>query len=220
LTELCSKIEEVNASVIRKLRISVILPNGHHIDQPDPVFHNLYRVTLRNGEIWAIDTTGAQCGYADPLCPWHDFEQRRSSKINRECEFGYIRHQVYQSYAMFPVRQMVIQKVEKQELAMALEEKIPAWAQEYGGKLNAILRGSDAAFKQAKNRFLDQVEDHLKASMTKLYTPEQIMRRNKEVECQLSQNMAYPNKQKELEGLMRFTASVMGTAGPDLHEFP
>lgn len=156
----------------------------------DPVSHNLYRVTLRNGEIWAIDTTGAQCGYADPLCPWHDFEQHRSSKINREYEFGYIRHQVYQSYGMFPARHMIAQKVEKQELARALEEKIPAWAQEYGGKLNAILRGSDAAFKQAKNRFLDQVEDHLKASMTKLYTPEQIMRRNGEVKCQLSQNMA------------------------------
>ena len=91
---------------------------------------------------------------------------------------------------MFPARHVVAQKVEKQELARALEEKIPAWAQEYGGKLNAILRGSDAAFKQAKNRFLDQVEDHLKASMTKLYTPEQIMRRNGEVKCQLSQNMA------------------------------
>jgi len=108
LTELCSKIEEVNASVInRKLRISLIFPNGHHIDPPDPLFHNLYRVTLRNGEIWAIDTTGAQCGYADPLCPWRDFEKHRSSKINRECEFGYIRHHVYQSYGMFPARHVV-----------------------------------------------------------------------------------------------------------------
>ena len=43
---------------------------------------------------------------------------------------------------------MVAQKVEKQELARALGEKIPAWAQEYEGKLDAILRGSDAAFKQ------------------------------------------------------------------------
>jgi hypothetical protein len=195
----------------QKLRISAILPSGHQI-YPSESFHNLYRATLKNGEIWAVDTTGAQYGYADPLCPWHDFEQYRSNKINRECEFGYIRHQVYQSHAMLPVRCMVAQKIEKEELTKALEEKIPALAGEHGGKLNAILRGSDAAFKQAKDRFLDQLEDHLKASMTKLYALEQITRRNKEIECQLSQNMADPNGQKKLDGIIRFMTSAIGTA--------
>ncbi len=107
------------------------------------------------------------------------------------------------------------QKIEKQELAKALEEKIPALAREHGGKLNAILRGSDTAFKQAKDRFLDQLEDHLRASMTKLHAPEQIKRRNKEVERQLSQNMADPDRQKRLDGFMRLMASAIGTAtGP------
>jgi len=41
---------------------------------------------------------------------------------------------------------MVAQKIEKQELTKALEEKISALAREHGGKLNAILKGSDAAF--------------------------------------------------------------------------
>jgi glutathionylspermidine synthase len=116
---------------------------------------------------------------------------------------------------MFPVRHMIAQKIEKQELTKALKEKTPALAREHGGKLNTILRDSDAAFKQAKDRFLDQLEDHLRASMTKLYAPEQITRRNKEVESQLSQNMADPDRQKGLDGMMRFMASVVGTAaGP------
>ena len=113
---------------------------------------------------------------------------------------------------MFPARHKVAQKMEKQDLAKALEKKIPAWPQEYGGKLNAILRGSDAAFKQAKDRFLDQLEDHLTASMTKLYGPEQITRRNKEVEFQLSQNMSDPDGQKRLDGMMNFMASAIGAA--------
>jgi hypothetical protein len=84
-----------------------------------------------------------------------------------------------------------------------------------------MLRGSDAAFKQAKNRFLGQLEDHLKTSMIKLYTPEQITRRNEVVECQPSQNMADLNGQKELEGFIRFMASAIDTsADPDLHGFP
>ena len=56
--------------------------------------------------------------------------------------------------------------------------------------------------------FLDQLEDHLRANITKLYIPEQITRRNKEVECQLSQNMADPDRQKGLDGLNRFIALV------------
>ena len=82
------------------------------------------------------------------MCPWNDFEQHKSSKINGECEFSHIRHRVFQSHGA--------QKMEKQDLAKALEEKVPVWASEYGGKLNAILRGSNTAFKQAKNRRLDQ----------------------------------------------------------------
>lgn len=162
-----------------------------------------------------MDTTGAQYGYPDPLCPWRDFVQRRLCKINRECEFGYIRHKVYQSHGMFPVRHMVVQTIEKQELTKSLEEKIPELAREHGGKLNTILRGSDAAFKKARDKFLNQLEDHLRASMSKLYAPEQIMRRDKEVECQLSQNMADPERQKSLDGLIKFMASAVGTAtGP------
>ena len=50
---------------------------------------------------------------------------------------------------------------------------------DHGGKLKPILSGSDAVFKQAKHKFIDQFEDHLKASVTNLYAPEQIMSRNK-----------------------------------------
>jgi len=172
---------------------------------------NATQVRLKNGEMWALDTTGAQYGYADPLCPWRDFEQHRPCEINREYEFGYIRHQGYQSHGMLPVRHIVAQKIEKEELTKALEEKISVLAREHGGKLNVILKGSEDAFKQAKENFLDQLDDHLRALIAKLYTPEQITRRNKEVECQLSQNMADPNGQKRLDGMIKFMASAIGT---------
>jgi hypothetical protein len=207
------QIEEVNVSVNdQKLRISVVLPSGHQSGPPESFFYNVYRATLKNGEIWEVDTTGAQYGYADPLCPWRGSEQDRSCKLNRESEFGYLRHRAHQSYGMFPVRHIVAQKIEKEELTKALEEKIPELAQEHGGKLNAILKGSDAAFTQAKDKFLDQLEDHLRTLMAKLYTPEQITRRNKEIECQLSENMADPERQKRLDGMIRFMASAVGPA--------
>lgn len=152
----------------------------------------------------------AQYGYTDPLCPWRDFEEDRSCKVNRECEFGYIRHQGYQSYGMFPVRYIVAQRVEKEELTKALEEKIPLLAKERGGKLIAILRGSDAAFEKANDEFLNQLEGHLRTLMAELYTPEQITRRNKEIECQLSKNMADPDRHRRLDGMIRFMGSAIG----------
>lgn len=66
------RLKKSTVSVINlKLRISLILPDGHQIDPPNS-FHNLYSVTLKNREIWAVDTTGARYGYADPLRPRRD----------------------------------------------------------------------------------------------------------------------------------------------------
>lgn len=88
---------------------------------------------------------------------------------------------------------------EKQELTEALEEKIPAWAKERSGggdKLNVLLWGPDAIFEKAKERFLDQLEDHLRVSMAKMYAPDQIARRNKSIDWRLSQSMVNPDRRK------------------------
>ena len=137
-----------------------------------------------------MDTTGAQHGYPDPLSPWPGFEQRRSCKFFSDNVFGGIRHEVEEYLKNFPVRRMVAQMFEKRELCDAIEEEVPALVQAWGGKLNVILKGSDAAFEKAKDKFLDQLEDHITASMTKLYTPYQIARRNMSIDAQLSLNMA------------------------------
>ena len=108
-----------------------------------------------------------------------------------------------------PVRHSVAQMTEKQELSEAIEEMIPALAQTCGGKLNVILRGSDAAFKKAKDIFLDQMEDHLRACMTKLYAPDQIARRVKSIDSQFSQNMVNPDSQKAGKDMMSFMASAL-----------
>jgi len=39
------------------IQISPIPPNEHQIDPPDPIFHNPYKATLKNGDVWAVDTT-------------------------------------------------------------------------------------------------------------------------------------------------------------------
>lgn len=157
-----------------------------------------------------MDITGAEYGYPGPLSPWLDFALHRSSKINRESDFGYVRRQVYRQYGSFPLRHTVAHTIEKLEVTKALEERIPAWAQERGGKLNPVLRGTDVTFKQAKDILLDQIVDHFRLSMVMLYSPEYFLRRVIEIESQLAKNLANLDSREWLEGLTSFMASTMG----------
>jgi hypothetical protein len=142
---------------------------------PDGLSHNLYRVTLKNGEKWAIDVTGAQFGYPEPLCPWQDYIMTRVKKIKKEQAFGAVRRDFSTNGAM-QVRP------EKLELAKMLEDKITEWAGEYGpgGLFNAILNGSDAAFKAARDKFLNVFNKHVNSSMIEVFSPKNVARRVEE----------------------------------------
>lgn len=74
---------------------------------------------------------------------------------------------------------IVAQKIKKQKLINIFKEKIPVLAREYKGKLNVILKGSNTAFKQVKNKFLNQLKNYIKVFITKLYASKQIKRKNK-----------------------------------------
>ena len=150
-----------------------------------------------------MDTTGVQYGYPGPLCPWPGFEQSRSCKVVKDSELGAIRQRAFEIKAMMPVRHVVAQMTEKRELAAAIEELIPPLAQAFGGKLSAILMGSDTTSQRAVGIILDQLETHLRVSMTKLYTPDQIAKRNQSIDLHFSQIIAYSGTQKAWGGLMR-----------------
>ena len=60
---------------------------------------------------------------------------------------------------------LTLEKVER--LAKKLDEKIPTFASEYGGRLCAILEGTEGNFLEAKERFLGQeVDDEVRAHST------------------------------------------------------
>ncbi|KAA8576643.1 hypothetical protein EYC84_006732 [Monilinia fructicola] len=193
LIDLCSRVEEVNVTVISpKLQICHTIA-GSSVVNPPCLSHDLYRVTLNNGEEWAVDCTGVQYGYTEPLCSWSHISQHRLSKINAVNAFGYARQKpCHLGEIKHPIVRMVVSKKEQaqRELAMALNKKIPELAQEYGGKLNAILEGSDAVFERAKDSFSAQLNDYVMAAVSKQNDHEQILRRSKEMDEFLSQVLA------------------------------
>ena len=158
-----------------------------------------------------MDTTGAQYGYPDPLCSWPGFEQRRLSKVIDNGVLGTMRREAYLSKAIVPMRHVVAEMTEKQELTEAIEEMVPALAQACGGKLSVMVTGSDAAFERAKDVFLDQVEHRLRETITKMYAPDQIAKRNKGIDSQIAQNMGNPVGRKIWVDMMRHMASTVET---------
>ncbi|OJJ29988.1 hypothetical protein ASPWEDRAFT_73356 [Aspergillus wentii DTO 134E9] len=173
---LCSKVEEVAVKVTNeKLIINSAILQQRTID------HNLHRVTLKNGEVWVVDITGAQYGYPDPLCVWSDYEHHRITKVTEVLEFGSFRYDLYPDHSSTFLKEWISQRVQRLELTEALEKQIPEWGRVYGGRLDGILKGSDEVFSQAKDEFLGLLDVFIKDTLAGMYTPERVAKRWLEV---------------------------------------
>lgn len=205
---------ELAVSVVKhRLQICYDFNHGPKINMPHSMCHNVYRVVLKQGEVWAIDTTGAQFGYHEPLCSWGSFQQR-ISKIDNVNELGYTRHTVFYKCTKYPVKALVSQQVEKEELLKALEHWLAVWVAQHGGKLNAILQGPEAAFESTKHEFLEQLSAHVKKSVARMYTPIEISKRAKEVEARIAQNQADPTSWDDFEKFLKFCEFALSSQSP------
>lgn len=169
------------------LRIIPIHPDKSRMDV-SVMYHNLYKVTLKNGDVWAVDPTAAQFGYPSPLWPFHDLVKNRSTEVNEGEGLGHIRFITYKGRGHDPHRYFIAKKLAQEELAALIDAKIPQLAQGLGGKLGNILKGSDAAFEKAKEVLLTQLGDWIKASLLHLYLPTQILKRAQMIEAKISKD--------------------------------
>ncbi|PWO19747.1 NAD-binding Rossmann fold oxidoreductase family protein, partial [Pyrenophora tritici-repentis] len=213
-TYICSEIKEITVTAIKhRLRICFGPAHGPKINTPQSMYHNVYRVVLKQGEVWAIDVTGAQFGYYKPLCSWESFQQR-ISKVDRVNDLGHIRHTVFYRPTKYPDKFMVSQQAEKEVLVKALEHWLSEWVTLHNGKFNTILHGPEAAWESTKHEFLEELSAHVKKSLTIMYTPAEIAKRATEVEARMDQNQADPTSRDEFEGFLKFVTSAMGNPSP------
>lgn len=208
--DICSEIKEVTVSVIKhRLRICHGPTHRPHTNTPQSIHHNVYRVELKQGEVWVIDPTGAQFGYYEPLCSWGSFQQR-ISKVDRVNELGYIRHKVFYNHIRYPIKSMVSQQAEKEVLVKAVEYWLFMWVTPHSGKFNAMLQGSEAIFDGEKHMFLERLSAHIKESLARMYVPAELAKRTKEVEAQVARNRGDSTSVNEFEGLLKFFVSATG----------
>ncbi|PIG79171.1 hypothetical protein AARAC_008520 [Aspergillus arachidicola] len=170
--DLCSRIEELTVSV-HNTRLSIERSDGFPLIETGS--HIIYRVVLKSGEIWAMDPSGAQYGFSECLYTWSDFEKYRLGKVHFENSLGYHRGKM----SRFNGYGLDVLDMELLDLTLALEEKIPALANVYGGKLKLILQGSDATFQKAKNELLGQLSICVNRCLDEIYAPERVAKRSR-----------------------------------------
>ena len=206
---ICSEMKEVNVSVTKpKLRICFKPAHGPSMSTAQSMYHNVYRVVLRQGEAWAIDPTGAQFGYYEPLCSWGSFQQR-ISKVDRVMELGHIRHKVFYNFAKHPVEFMVSRQAAQEDIVKKLEEWFLAREELHGGRFNGILQEPEATFESTKHEFLEQLDSYVKESLTAIYTPAETAKRKKRVDARLAQNLRDPSRRKAFEEYLTFVMNAI-----------
>ncbi|RJE25903.1 hypothetical protein PHISCL_01745 [Aspergillus sclerotialis] len=178
-------------------------PSGETVEMPVG-YHNLYKVTYKNGETWAIDPSGAQFGFFNPLTPWHNYIAARTVSGADTYPLGVIQSNAYDGCITQPVRVIVAQTVQNVWFVRCLAQKLPQLEGRYGGNLANVLRGTDSVFEEQKEEFLGMLDDCIKASMEELYSDEMMAKMNEIIEEQLEKNKANPDSQVRMEEVMQF----------------
>ena len=100
-----------------------------------------------------------------------------------------------------------MQRLEKMELCLDIEESIPVLAQLFagdGGRLGGVLKKSDAAFTEIKPKFLDFVENFIRYGMRNSGMPDRMLEREKKINGVLSPGMADWTSAKSTEAYSTF----------------
>lgn len=94
MPDICKNVVGVVLDGIKAppFRINEVHPLGR-IDNTE-FRHSLFKIALHNDELYALDLTGAQYGWFEPLCPWTEVVENRCDehRISNMDGATYIRH--------------------------------------------------------------------------------------------------------------------------------
>jgi hypothetical protein len=179
-------------------RIFTNAPSGSQMLPQDSI-HDIYKVSMKNGEVWAVDITEAQYGHRQILHRWQNYQKKRCARINEQRHFGYLR--------------LNNESPVGEALLKAIDGMIPNWAEPYGGQLSKVLNGSDAEFQAATKDFLSQIEAKVQASLEWIKSGGLLIDKP-EAAAKLSQNpFACGNATSRPATSSRFKEALKSTSG-------
>ena len=82
--DIYAKIDEV----IVNLKLKITRAYAPNVFDATTYIHNVLRVTMKNGEVFALDITGSQFGWCDSILSWPSFFDSRVRTIKEIRAFG------------------------------------------------------------------------------------------------------------------------------------
>lgn len=143
-----------------KVEITLLSLTGYR-DKNSEYNHAVIKLTLNNGDQYALDISGAQFGYRTPLVPWNQYFDTRVDSVAQTKYLG--DHRRRSKFLVKPDEDgNGGMKTCNEEVAEVINAAIEKW-QKKNIKLKDMLRLQDSAFFSKREEFLRSIEESIEA---------------------------------------------------------
>ena len=122
--------------------------------------HSIIKITLKNGEKYALDLSGAQFGHSDPLLPWERYVKTRAEYIEETKPLGSYRKRTKFLWKPKSGGEGIVNCDE--EIARIVNAAIDEW-QKTNGTLRDLLRLQEKQFMAKREAFFGFIEASIEA---------------------------------------------------------
>ena len=168
LSGLYKKVEEVLfdaknplLEVYRPGATSIIhLLGGPPIDLRKPIMsHLILRISFKSGKDYAVDISGAQFGFHEPVLPWAEYESQRVHKIKATYPLGH-QKQVLDNM-MFPNASMMASFQNGKAVGDEMDKVLDGWLRLENIKLAAIMKLGPQAYEAKSGQVLEVLSESM-----------------------------------------------------------
>ncbi|CAF9904977.1 MAG: hypothetical protein ALECFALPRED_010650 [Alectoria fallacina] len=163
------KVAEVLVPRVKYLRrVVVIEPDGHESDS-SKTEHVIFKITINEDEDYALDVTGAQFGFYDPITPWIYYQQTRIETLGGIRPLKHLRDSHRLPSKDFSKKNGwdVTRKALNGQFAKIFGSASKSW-QVKNGALSAMLKLSEEAFRKRQGELLDFIDERIGARKKQL----------------------------------------------------
>ncbi len=150
-----SKVDEVLVRV-KNTQLHIVRIGPHSVDARTYA-HKVLRITLNNGEVYALDITGSQFGwYGSTVMPWSAFLENRVDIVKEIRKFGETaRREKAEAQAAGLLRINIHHIIEQIEIS--LHRYLNQWQRD-NTSLKTMLRWSEKDFKPKERSLLNSMD--------------------------------------------------------------
>ena len=125
------------------------------VDKTD-YLHSVIRITLKNGDKYILDLTGAQYGWQETVTPYNIYQQAKVRQIKKVLPFGYTRQSCQEEAENMAGKEKWHHDVDV-GFEIELNDVIESW-QQGNMSLSALLRLPDDQFEKQQAGLLETLE--------------------------------------------------------------